>query len=225
MAVPPSTFTWILLPPHGAGFGASDEFVVEGFRVRLMGNSLDLVFEGSGACPPDAARILAERYVQALGRRLPEGMFTLITTEEFLARTTPPFGGMITRVSPSQPERSRVARAVREARNELLASADQALRRCYDYLQDAHEHANSPTEEAAYAAYKAMEVMIERFGSSKKAVAALGKTVAEAKKVANDARHIRRKGQPPPRGDASARSVELARQAIRSYERYLLSRQ
>ena len=67
--------------------------------------------------------------------------------------------------------------------------------------------------------------MIERFGSSKKAVAALGKTVAEAKKVANDARHIRRKGQPPPRGDASARSVELARQAIRSYERYLLSRQ
>jgi len=127
-------------------------------------------------------------------------------------------------VSPSRGDRSRVARAVREALNELLASADQALRRCYDFLQDAHEHANSLTGEAAYAAYKAMEVLIDRFGGQKEAVAALGRTVAEAKKVANDARHIPRKGQPPPRADASARSVELASQAIRSYERYLLSR-
>ena len=118
--------------------------------------------------------------------------------------------GMMTVVSLSREDGRRVALAVREARNELLASADEALRRCYDYLQDAHEHANSLTVEAAYAAYKAMEVLIERFGGSRQAVAALGKTVAEAKRVANGARHIRRKDQPPTRGDASAQSVDLA---------------
>ncbi len=219
------TFNWILWPPNGARFGAPDEFVSEGFRVRLMGNSVELVFEGAGSCSPEAARAMAERYIEALRRRLPDGLFALITTEEFLTRTTPPFGGMMTTISSSREDRNRGARAIREARNELLVGADEALRRCYDYLQDAHEHANSLTEEAAYAAYKAMEVLIERFSGSKQAVAALGKTVAEAKRLANDARHIRKKGQPPTRGDASTRSVDLARQAVRSYERYLLSRQ
>ena len=153
MAIPPPTSDWFLWPSHGDLSCASDEFVVEGFRVRLMGDSVELVFEGSGACSPGSARALAERYTEALRRRLP-GAFVLITAEEFSARTTPPFGGMIIARSPRREDRDRVARAVREARNELLASADQALRRCYDYLQDAHEHTNTLTGEAAYAAYK-----------------------------------------------------------------------
>ena len=188
----------------------------------MRGSSVELVFEGAGTCSLGLARALAERYIEALRRHLP-GVSALITTEEFLIRTAPPFGRM-TVVSMSREDGRRVALAVREARNELLASGDEALRRCYDYLQDAHEHATSLTADAAYAAYKAMEVLIERFGGSKQAVAALGKTVAEAKRVANGARHIQRNGQPPTRGDASARSVNLARQAIRSYERHLLGR-
>src|SRR5207244_199856 len=104
--------------------------------------------------------------------------FALITEDEFLARTTPPFGGMIRTLSVSREGRSRTGRAVREARNELLASADQTLRRCYDYLQDAQERLNAldatDSEAAAYAAYKAMEVLKERFGGDAQAKAALG---------------------------------------------------
>jgi len=75
-------------------------------------------------------------------------------------------------------------------------------------------------ERAAYQdVYMAMEVLIERFGSKKKAVAALGKSVEDAKRLANSKRHIERKGRmPPPPGDP----IALGTQAIRVYERYLI---
>jgi len=70
-------------------------------------------------------------------------------------------------------DRDRARRAVREARNELLQSADPRLRRCYDHLQDAVEHQMKPSpsgERTAYHdVYMAMEVLIERFGSQKEA--------------------------------------------------------
>jgi hypothetical protein len=199
----------------------SDEFVVEGFRVRLT-SSLELVFEGSGVCCPDAARALAERYVEALRTRLPEGIFMLITMEEFLIRTTPPFGGMVRIVSQSREDRGRGARAVREARNELLAGADETLRRCYDYLQDASEEMNDPKGHLAYSVYKAMEVLEERFGSSEaKTIKALGSIFKKTKRAANEERHIQEGDQ--PRSNVSGRSVEFARETIRAYERYLLN--
>jgi hypothetical protein len=43
----------------------------------------------------------------------------------------------------------------------------------------------------------AMEVLIESFGDKKKALAALGKSVEDAKRLANSKRHIKKKGQPP----------------------------
>ena len=146
---------------------------------------------------------------------------TPITEAEFLERTTPPFR-ILTTFPVNREDRSRVASAVREARNELLASADKALRQCYNYLQDAHESMNTLTDEPAYAAYKAMEVLVQQFGDEKKAVAVLGKTLKTAKRAANEARHIPKKGEPQPK--ASVQSVELAREVIRKYERYLLGR-
>lgn len=216
------TFKWMLWPPHETQLAASDEFVAvaEGFRVRLMGNILELSFdEASGTCSPDSARALAEKYVETLAKRL-GSLLSLITEAEFLVRTDPPFGTMTT-FSLGREGRSGVARAVREARNEVLASADMALRRCYDYLQDAHEGMNTLTDEPAFAVYKAMEVLIERFGGEPNAVAALGKTLKEAKRVANEeGRHIPQKGQ--SQRNASGRSVELAKEVVRAYERYLL---
>src|SRR2546428_2818525 len=149
------TFKWMLWSRHEYQSVATDEFVAErqGFRVRLMGNTLEVSFEASGTCSPDSARALAEKYVETLVKHLPVMPLALISEEEFLERTRPPFGNMPT-YSVNREDRTRVAGAVREARNELLASADTALRLCYNYLQDAHESMNTLTDEPAYAAYK-----------------------------------------------------------------------
>ena len=70
------------------------------------------------------------------------------------------------------------------------------------------------------AAYKAIEVLEDRFGSQTKAVDTLGKIVKEAKTAANQKRHIPKKVQMQPK--TSVEPVELARQVIQRYERYLL---
>jgi hypothetical protein len=197
----------------------SDEFIADQFRIRLLGNVLELTFEGSGVSMPESAALLAERYVEALRKFLVSSVI-LITEEEFLLRTAPPFGGTMVSRQGREDDPGRAARAVRGARNECLASADPWLRRCYDHLQDAREQVNTPKGNPAYDAYKAMEVLVERFGSGDAAVAALGKTVKIAKRVADERRHIPKKGRAPaPAGDPLA----LATEVVRAYERYLLT--
>ena len=216
------TFKWMVQSHDRLNFSAFDEFVViaEGFRVRLMGETLELSFEAaSGPCSLGSAKALAEKYVETL--RINLGMpLSLETEADRLKRTTPPLGLMRT-ISPNREDRSRVARAVREARNELLAPADEALRRCYDHLQDAREHMNTPNDESAhFAVYKAMEVLETHFGSQQRARVVLGNTVKEAKTAANKKRHIPEKVQQQPK--ASVGAFELATKVIRSYERHLL---
>jgi hypothetical protein len=211
----------MLWSPGGHFSGASDNFIAGGFRVRLLGVRLEMSFEASGTCSQDSAEALAEKYVEALRKCL--GMPPHLMTEaEWLKRTTPPFGGMMT-ISTNREDRSRVARAVREARNELLASEDEALRRCYDLLQDAHERMHTPNDQGAYfAVYEAMEVLGEHFDNEKKAKAALGVIFKEAKTAANAKRHNQKKGQPQPK--PSVVVIEMATKVIRNYERYLLDR-
>jgi lipopolysaccharide biosynthesis regulator YciM len=220
MAAQGKTFKWVLWRFDDVQPVANDEFVAvaEGFRIRLMGNVLELSFETTGTCSADSATTLAEKYVETLVKRLGSHL-SLITEAEFLARTEPPFGKMTT-YSRGHEGRSEVARAVREARKDVLSSADMALRRCYDHLQDAHERMFTLREAAAFDAYKAMEVLMERLGSESNAVAALVKKVKEAKRVANEGRHIPQKGQSQQK--ASGRSVDLAKEAVRAYERHLL---
>jgi hypothetical protein len=157
--------------------GLHDEFLAGEFRVRLRGNSLELTFEGSGVCSPESARSLADSYVETLSR-LMVGPLSLTTEADFLARTTPPFGGQMTGSSGWRQDRDRARRVVREARNEFLKAADPWLRRCYDHLQDAVENRMNPSpsgERTAYHdVYMAMEVLIDRFGSEDAAIAAEG---------------------------------------------------
>ena len=211
-------FSWWFWPLHEFQ-GVSDEFVVvaEGFRIRLMGSSVELSFETSGTCSPISARTLADTYVGILARRLTTQL-TLITVQEFAMRTEPPLGHVNNAFSRGYRSRSESARAVRETRNEMLASTDMALCECYNYLQDAY--GTSLPEVAASAAYKAIEVLEDRFGSQTKAVDTLGKIVKEAKTAANQKRHIPKKVQMQPK--TSVEPVELARQVIQRYERYLL---
>jgi hypothetical protein len=212
-----NTFKWTIWS-HENVHGASDEFVTKGFRVRLMGLTIELSFEASGACSPDSAKSLAEKYVETLAKHLATSL-TLITEAEWLQRTAPPFGKMTTLYGDR--DRDRVVNAVRDARNELLASEDKTLRGCYDYLQDARERMYTVIDEAAYDAYKAIELLEDRFGGERKAIAVLGKILKKAKTAANHKRHIPRKGQQPK---ASVGSVELTRRVVRKYERYLLDR-
>jgi hypothetical protein len=218
MTAADKTFKWMLWPSHALLSIGSDEFVADGFRVQLRGDMLELSLEGSRKGSPVTARTLAEKYVEAFANRL--GMpLALMSMEDWLKRTTPPFLQNRT-ISHTRDDRTRVARVVREARNELLASEDEALRRCYDYFQDALEHTHSgKNEEAAYDAYKVMEVLKQRFGNEDKAVRALGSKFKDAKRAANEPRHIPEKFEPmvPP-----ASPLKLAQDVIREYERYLL---
>jgi hypothetical protein len=211
-------FKWFLWPHHTNVHGVSDEFIAKGFRVHLTGSILEVSFEVSGTCSPDSAKSLAENYVNALAKHLAKPL-SLTTEAEWLARTAPPFGNM-TMIYDDREDRGRVVRAIREARNELLASEDETLRRCYNHLQDARERIYTANEDAAYDAYKAIEVLVERFGDEKKAIAALGKILKTAKTAANTKRHIPKKGRLQPK--PSVESVELTRQVIRKFERYLL---
>jgi hypothetical protein len=217
----PEKFTWMLSTGRpNSSTSMMDEFIIDGFRVVLMGTRLELSFEAPGPSSSEAARAVAEKYVTVLGKHLVPPPF-LITEEEFSKRTTPPFGGnlVMTNRTITWEEHGRSARAIREARNELLANADESLRRCYDYLQEAIEEAKKLDGKPAYAVFKAMEVLKERFGSDGKAGSILGKVFEQAKQAANAERHIPKKNQPRLKGQP----VQLARETIRAYERYLLN--
>ena len=77
-------------------------------------------------------------------------------------------------------------------------------------------------EGACVAAYKAIEVLEERFGGEGKAVDALGKALKVAKTAANSKRHIPERVRLQPMVSVSA--VELSADVIRNYERYVLDR-
>src|SRR5262249_35051177 len=87
-ALRPKKFTWILWTLREQTAPISDEFIADGFRVVLMGNTLELFFEAPGTTSYDAARALAQKYVTVLGTNL-AAPITLISEEEFLKRTTP----------------------------------------------------------------------------------------------------------------------------------------
>jgi hypothetical protein len=215
------TFKWMLWSPGGHFSTAFDNFITSRFRVQLRGIVLELSFEASGTCSQDSAEALAEKYVEALGKCL--GMPPHLMTEaEWLKRTTPPFGRMMT-ISTNREDRNHVASAMREARTAMLTPEDETLRRCYDHLQEAREYMLLHNDEGAhFAAYKAMEALEMAFGGEVKAIAALGETFKVAKTAANSKRHIPEKVQRQPK--ASMPAVELVAGVIRKYERYLLDR-
>ncbi len=107
------TFKWLLWSHQENVSGASDEFIVEGFRVRLLGPTLEVSFEASGTCSPGSAKSLAEKYVKTLAKHLATSL-TLITEEEWSQRTSPPFGKMMT-VHIDRKDRGRVVNAIKKS--------------------------------------------------------------------------------------------------------------
>jgi len=213
-------FTWWFWPNDT--FQASDEFVMTAdcFRIRLMGSIVELSYEGSGNPTPTSARELADKYAAILAKHLLVPV-TLITNEEFATRTEPPFGYHNPALSRRYRNSDETAKAVRDARNEMLSSADKTLRECYDHMQDAFIALRaSHSQTAAYAVYKAIEVLEDSFGGEHKATGVIGDILKKAKTAANQERHIAKKVQNQPK--TSDHPVGLTQQVIRNYENHLL---
>jgi hypothetical protein len=79
---------WMLPEAHAA---MMDEFIADGVRIKMMGNTLELSLEAPGTPSAAVAKALAERYVEELRKYLVMPI-TLLTEQEFLERTTPPSG-------------------------------------------------------------------------------------------------------------------------------------
>jgi hypothetical protein len=222
------TFKWWLwtLDPN---YMPSDEFMADGFRIRVGGGRMELFFEGSGAPSPADARAVADKYVSALQRYLATPL-RLMTDEEFSARTTPPFGVTLMGRSATREDRERTYWAVNAARNEMLADSDPALRRVYDYLRKAQEKDGRFTNNAINEFYKAVETIENALGGEAKAGQILGclQQIKALKRVANertgDERHAPADpAATPPHVDIGG-AYENTLPVVRAYEAHLTRR-
>src|SRR5258708_126726 len=198
-------FHYVLWP--GDDFAAlSDEFVVRGCRVRLMGSSLSV------ECEPDqvtVAATVAKEYVLALGPA------RLMPLEEYAAM---PARAVIIRGRTSR-ETSHDRARLKEARRSIVDHA--RLRQCYDYLQSATDD----TEQALIHIYKLVETIGAEYGGKKKAARAVDdggvikRLTTQANKPDHDERHAPDPGATRPIDAASlAASVRDAHDLVRKYE-------
>jgi hypothetical protein len=223
------TFKWWLriLDPNQM---PSDEFVADGFRIKLGGNYLELSFEGSGAPSADAAGALAQKYVGALQSSLGTPI-QLMTDEQIKAhQALPPYVAMPIGHSATREDRERTFRAVDAARNKVLANADPALRRVYGYLRDAQGPDGVFQKSATSDCYKAIETIENAFGGEAQAGQILGclREIKAVKRAANDPtgdeRHAPKDAAAtPPRADIGQVFADTLA-VVRAYEAYLFGR-
>ena len=213
---------WILRSLYGI-LEASDEFVVDRFRLRLRGTLLTVEAEEEheDAELLSAVRDLAYRYAAVLRKHV-SGLMNLITLEEFAAMPAQ----VITVRGATDAERQRLSDEVRRARHEMLASGEPCLRQSYDYLEQAHEDETN----RFFHLYKLIETLEDAFGGSEaKLIRALDvKTAVKAlKRLANEPVHDERHA-PEMSGGVKRLSAEdqivamhYAYNIIRAYERHL----
>lgn len=218
----PTSFSWIIWPYHESLGFTSDEFVTGEFRVRLQGNGLTVETEQpESEKSHQEARQLAKRYIGMLGTHLPAPL-RLITIEELA-----PMPAQVSTVRfPWRDEIQRFREAKRRAREELLASGDPTLRRCYAYLDEAREH----EEQSLSHLYKVIDAIENEFSGEQKAVQVLrigkkGKKVKQlASEPARDERHAPKRAEkvqrPSPAERAQAMKDTIA--VLRAYERHVM---
>jgi len=216
-----TTFRWIIYPSTAAElYAIADEFVVEGCRLRVGGNSIEVEADDEAK-----AYDLASRYLALLQKHLPIAARLVSEAEysEYLAE--------VIKVAAGRVDRPRVREAMRTIRNELLASADPALCRVYDYLQaarTARDNDGSPMPDL----YKVIETIENALGGEANAIKVLGPDAGRAlkpvKRAANepgrDERHAPDDPTQPRVPADHGRAREDALIVVRSYEEYLRTR-
>jgi hypothetical protein len=217
--------SWYVYPNPPESIHIQDEYVIDGCRVRMGGNTIDVE---SG--DKDLAQKIVDGIVELLHRHLP-GVYRAVAEEEFLRHTASDVGMPVGIQSrwPRMTEsvrKERVYQAVREVRNEMLAGADAALRRCYDYLQSARERG----DDAIFDLYKVVETIENVLGGEEKAGQILHalKEIKALKRAANeptgDERHAPKDpASTPPPADLG-QAWENTKTVVRAYEVYVASR-
>lgn len=214
---------WIIRSFHD--IQAFDEFVVDRFRLRLMGTYLTVEAKEAGDDDElfSAASDLAYRYFAVLQKHVP-ALMNLLTVEEYAA-ILPPFSQCFGFAGATTAERKLLRDGVRLARGEMLFSGDPHLRRSYDYLEQAREDEAN----CIFHLYKFVETLEDLFGGEAKLISALDVKVAvkTLKKLANDRQNDARHA-PNASGEANRLSGEnqnlatsCAREIICAYEKNL----
>jgi hypothetical protein len=132
--------------------------------------------------------------------------------------------------SATREDRERTYRAVNTARDEVLANADPALRRVYDYVRNAQGPDGLFHDSAIFDLYKAVETIEDALGGEAEAGRILGRLaeIKALKRAANDRAGDERHAPldpaaTPPRADIG-RAFENALAVVRAYEKYLIRR-
>jgi hypothetical protein len=218
--------SWYLEPNPPGSMHIQDEYVIDGCRVRMGGNTIDV--ESSDR---DAAQRIVDRLDELLHRHLP-GVYRVVAEEEFLRYTASGSGmplGVQSHWWPRATEPVRkegVYQAVRQVRSEMLAGGDAGLRRCYDYLQNARER----REDAIFHLHKAVETIENALGGEAQAGQILGvlKEIKALKRAANeptgDERHAPRDPASTPSPADLGQAWENTWVVIHAYEAYVASR-
>jgi hypothetical protein len=196
----------------------SDQFVVRGCRVRLMGSVLSV------ECDPVlivAATAVANEYAEALAKNF--SFLRLMTLQEY--GTLP---GRAVTIQGKSPRELAVDRArLRDARRSIVEPAHPRLSQCYDYFQLARDE----PKHALFNVYKMIESIEAEYGGERDAAQALddGGLIKRLKREANrrdrDQRHAPLEpGATTPIDEHSlARLIEAAYDLVRKYENAIAS--
>lgn len=197
----------------------SDDFVVRGCRLRLMGSLLSVECEPAQAT---AAAAVANEYVEALRQRFPF-FFCVISLEEYGAMPA----RAITIHGKTAREASHDRVRLRDARRSIVQQAHPRLSQCYDYFQLAHDE----PKQALFHIYKLVEAIEAEYGGEKEAARALddGGLIKRLKRQANQPDHDQRHapldpGATRPIDEGSlAALVGAAHDLVRKYEQAVAS--
>ncbi len=206
------TIEYVLWP--GDGFAElSDQFVVCGCRVRLMGAWLSVECEPAQAT---AAAAVASEYAEALRKYF--SFDRLMTLEEYGAM--PARAVTIQGTTARQMSRDRMR--LRDARRSIVERAHSRLSQCYDYFQLARDE----PKDALFNIYKLIETIEAEYGGEKEAARALddGGLIKRLKRQANQPDHDQRHALVDPAAampiddNSLAQLIEAAHDLVRKYE-------
>jgi len=211
------TMEYVLWP--GDGFTElSDQFVVRGCRVRLMGAVLSVECDPALAT---GATGVANEYAEALRKCF---TFTrLMTLQEY--------GAMPARAIIIQGKTARESSLdrvrLRDARRSIVEREHSRLSQCYDYFQLARDE----PKHALFNIYKLIEAIEAEYGGEKEAARALddGGLIKRLKRQANQPDHDQRHAPVDPGAatpideNSLARLIDAAHDLVRKYENAVAS--
>src|SRR5215467_3907073 len=145
-------YRWYLDPPQTFS-SVEDEFPVRGFRLRLLGPTLEVESAADGS--EETARRLADEYITLLRGH---GVHVLLRTEaQFRSYTS-----FVVQADPRSPRNHDiVVRAIRAARKSLLSASDPTLTLCYEY----RDQMTDDPDRSLFYAYKLIETMGNKIAS------------------------------------------------------------